>query len=137
MHATGIVTISAPPWLAALAFGTVGIYVGLSFDRQTLIYSLSTLPRMLLAVLAMIAGCALLSVAFCMLLPGTDPLTAYLAVNPGGIDAAVIIASNTDVSLPVILAAQFVRLLLVIAAAPTLAKWIANRQLRQSKQTSD
>ncbi|MFC4311793.1 AbrB family transcriptional regulator [Steroidobacter flavus] len=127
LQAAGIVSISAPPWLAALAFGTVGLYVGLSFDRATLIHSLSALPKMLLAVVAMILVCALLSVAFCKLLPGTDPLTAYLALSPGGIDAAVIIAAHANVSLPVILASQFVRLLIVIGGAPALAKWLAQR----------
>ena len=127
MQAAGLISISAPPLLATLAFGTVGIYVGLSFSREMLLHSLSVLPKMLLAVVAMIALCALLSVAFCTLLPGTDPLTAYLALSPGGIDAAVIIAANANVSLPLILAAQFVRLLIVIAGAPALAKWLAQR----------
>lgn len=132
MQAAGIVSISAPPLLAALAFGTVGIYVGLSFDRQTVLHSLSALPKILLAVFAMIVLCALLSVAFCKLLPGTDPLTAYLALSPGGIDAAVIIAAHADVSLTVILAAQFARLLIVIAGAPALAKWLAQRHRAMS-----
>ena len=127
LQGMGLVSISAPPLLAMLAFGTVGIYVGLSFNREILMHSLSALPKMLVAVVAMIALCGLLSVAFCMLLPGTDALTAYLALSPGGIDAAVIIAANTNVSLPLILATQFVRLLLVIAGAPTLAKWLARR----------
>ncbi|HEY0686580.1 MAG TPA: AbrB family transcriptional regulator [Steroidobacter sp.] len=125
LQAAGLMDINPPPLLATLAFGTVGIYVGLSFNREMLIHSLAALPKMLLAIVAMIALCGLLSIAFCKLLPGTDPLTAYLALSPGGIDAAVIIAANTDVSLPVILAAQFVRLLIVIAGAPALAKWLA------------
>ncbi|HEY0939673.1 MAG TPA: AbrB family transcriptional regulator [Steroidobacter sp.] len=127
LQGMGLISISAPPLFAMLAFGTVGIYVGLGFNREILIHSLSVLPRMLLAVVAMIALCGLLSFAFCMLLPGTDPLTAYLALSPGGIDAAVVIAANTHVSLPLILAAQFLRLLLVIAAAPSLARWLAQR----------
>jgi membrane AbrB-like protein len=127
MQAAEMVTISTPSSLAALAFGTVGIYVGLSFNRQILIHSLAALPKMLLAIVVMITLCGLLSVAFCKLLPGIDPLTAYLALSPGGIDAAVIIAANTNVSLPVILATQFTRLLIVIAGAPALAKWLSHR----------
>lgn len=127
MQAAGMVSISTPPLLAALAFGAVGIYVGLSFNRAMLIHSFAALPIMLLTVVAMIVLCGLLSVAFSALLPGTDPLTAYLALSPGGIDAAVIIAAHADVSLPVILASQFVRLLIVIGGAPALAKWLAQR----------
>ena len=133
LQAAGLISISAPPLLATFAFATVGIYVGLSFDRQMLIHSLPALPKMLLAVVMMIVLCGLLSLAFCQLLPGTDPLTAYLALSPGGIDAAVIIAATTNVSLPLILASQFVRLLIVIAGAPALAKWLAHRHQRRSR----
>lgn len=132
MQAAGIINISTPALLAAFAFGTVGIYVGLSFNRELLIRSLSALPKMLLAVVTMIVLCGLLSLAFCKLLPGTDPLTAYLALSPGGIDAAVIIAATSNVSLPLILASQFVRLLIVIAGAPSLAKWLAHRLRHRS-----
>ena len=128
MQGVGWIDVSTPPLLSAVAFGTTGIYVGLSFNREALIHSLALLPKMLLAVIAMIALCGLLSVAFCKLWPGTDPLTAYLALSPGGIDAAVIIAATTDVSLPLILAAQFVRLMIVIAGAPALATWLARQR---------
>ena len=133
LQAAGFISISTPPLLANSAFGTVGIYVGLSFNREMLIQSLSALPTMLLAIVAMITLCGLLSVAFCKLVPGTDPLTAYLALSPGGIDAAVIIAATTHVSLPLILAAQFIRLLIVIAGAPALAKWLAHRHQQRSR----
>jgi hypothetical protein len=136
MQAAGFMSIGMPSPLAMSAFATVGIYVGLTFNRETLIHSLSALPKMLLAIAAMIALCGLLSLAFCKLLPGTDPLTAYLALSPGGIDAAVIIAATTNVSLPLILASQFVRLLIVIAGAPALAKWLAHRHQRRSRPTA-
>jgi uncharacterized protein len=132
LQAAGFISLSTPPLLAMSAFGTVGIYVGLSFNRKVLIHSLSALPKMLAAVVAMIVLCGLLSLAFCRLLPGTDPLTAYLALSPGGIDAAVIIAATTNVSLPLILASQFVRLLIVVAGAPALAKWLARQHQRRN-----
>jgi membrane AbrB-like protein len=132
LQAAGLIHITVPPLLATLAFCSVGVYVGLSFTRDVLVHSLRTLPTMLLAIGAMILLCGLLSLLLSELLPGTDPLTAYLAMSPGGIDAAVIIASQTSVSLPLILASQFVRLLFVIAAAPTLAKWLARRHQRRT-----
>jgi uncharacterized protein len=130
LQAAGFVHITVPPLLATLAFCSIGVYVGLSFTREALIHSLRALPAMLVAILAMILLCGLLSLLLAELLPGTDPLTAYLAMSPGGIDAAVIIASQASVSLPLILAAQFVRLLFVIAGAPALAKWLARRHQR-------
>jgi membrane AbrB-like protein len=97
----------------------------LSFTRDVLLHCLRMLPSMLFAIVAMIAMCGLLSLLLTTLLPDTDPLTAYLAMSPGGIDTAVIIAAGTNVSLPLILSAQFVRLLVVIAAAPALARLAA------------
>ena len=133
LQAAGLIHIAVPPLLATLAFCSVGIYVGLSFTREVLVHSLRALPAMLLAICAMILLCGLLSLAFGKLLPGTDPLTAYLAMSPGGIDAAVIIASQTTVSLPLILASQFIRLLFVIAGAPALAKWLARRHRQRTE----
>lgn len=133
LQAAGVIHVTVPPLLATLAFCCVGVYVGLSFTRDVLVHSLRSLPTMLLAILAMILLCGLLSLLLGILLPGTDPLTAYLAMSPGGIDAAVIIASQASVSLPLILASQFVRLLFVIAGAPALAKWLAQRQQRRTR----
>lgn len=133
LQAAGIIHVTVPPVLATLAFCSVGIFVGLSFTRDVLVHSLRALPAMLLAILAMILLCGLLSLLLGALLPGTDPLTAYLAMSPGGIDAAVIIASQASVSLPLILASQFVRLLFVIAGAPALAKWLAQRHQRRTR----
>jgi membrane AbrB-like protein len=125
LQGAGLIEIAVPQPLATLAFCSVGVYVGLSFTRAALLHSLRMLPKMLVAIVAMIALCGLLSLLLTKLLPGMDPLTAYLAMSPGGIDAAVIIAASTNVSLPLILAAQFVRLFFVIAGAPLLAKWLA------------
>jgi len=130
LQAADVIHIAVPPLLATLAFCAVGVYVGSSFTREVLVHSLRVLPAMLTSIVAMILLCGLLSLLFALLLPGTDPLTAYLAMSPGGIDAAVIIASQTSVSLPLILASQFTRLLFVIAGAPALAKWLARRTLQ-------
>jgi membrane AbrB-like protein len=133
LQAAGVVHIAVPPLLATLAFCAVGVYVGSSFTREVLVHSLRVMPAMLVAIVAMILLCGLLSLLFAQLLPGTDPLTAYLAMSPGGIDAAVIIASQASVSLPLILASQFTRLLFVIAGAPALAKWLARRHQRRAE----
>jgi uncharacterized membrane protein AbrB (regulator of aidB expression) len=79
---------------------------------------------MLAAVVSMILLCALLSFLLALLVPKTDPLTAYLAMTPGGLDTAVIIAASANVSLPLVLAAQLMRLILVIVAGPEMARWI-------------
>jgi uncharacterized membrane protein AbrB (regulator of aidB expression) len=73
----------------------------------------------------MMVMCGLLSLLLAVLVPNTDPLTAYLSMSPGGMDTAVVIATTTDVSLPLVLAAQLVRLLIVMIAGPSMAKVLA------------
>jgi len=85
---------------------------------------------MMAAIVAMIAMCGLLSVLLAELVPNTDPLTAYLSMTPGGMDTAVVIAATTNVSLPLVLAAQMVRLIIVMIAGPSMAKAVAGWQRR-------
>ena len=50
---------------------------------------------------------------------GIDPLTAYLATSPGGLDSVAIIAAASDsVDLSFVMALQSARLLFVLAVRP-------------------
>jgi uncharacterized membrane protein AbrB (regulator of aidB expression) len=73
--------------------------------------------------------------AFCGILAGTltalfhiDPLTAYLATSPGGVDAAAIIAASTKVDTPFVMAMQNVRMivLLLVGPHPHIERWMAS-----------
>ncbi len=62
-----------------------------------------------------------------------DPLTAYLATSPGGMDSiAVIAASSKSVDLEFVMALQTVRLFLVIFIGPALARMIARKAVAES-----
>ena len=62
-----------------------------------------------------------------------DPLTAYLATSPGGMDSiAVIAASIHNVDLEFVMALQTVRLFLVIFLGPALARIIARKTITES-----
>jgi membrane AbrB-like protein len=102
LQAAGLIAIELPPLVTAIAFGVIGWYVGLSFTREALAHCLKIFPRMMAAIVAMIAMCGLLSIVLAVLVPNTDPLTAYLAMTPGGMDTAVVIAATTNVSLPLV-----------------------------------
>jgi membrane AbrB-like protein len=128
LQAAGLMTIELPPLVPAIAFGVIGWYVGLSFTREALAYCLKIFPRMMAAIVAMIVMCGLLSMLLAVLVPNTDPLTAYLSMTPGGMDTAVVIAATTNVSLPLVLAAQLVRLIIVMIAGPSMAKAFASWQ---------
>jgi membrane AbrB-like protein len=124
LHAGGWMDIVLPPWLLGLAYAGLGWYVGLGFNRSTLVYALKALPKLLLATLLLIALCALSAWLLTWRLH-IDPLSAYLATSPGGLDSIAIIAVGTHADIPLVLAAQTLRLFLVLLTGPALAKAIA------------
>ena len=59
---------------------------------------------------------------------GVDPLTAYLATSPGGMDSVAIIAAASDsVDISFVMALQTARFLIVLLAGPPLARLLARR----------
>jgi len=121
---SGTLVLTLPPWLLALCYVAIGWNIGLRFDRAVLLHAVRALPRLLLAVLALMAACGLLAVALTEL-GGVDPLTAYLATSPGGADSVAIIAASSPVDLPFVMALQTARFILVIALGPWLARLVA------------
>ena len=62
---------------------------------------------------------------------GVDPLTAYLATSPGGMDSIAIIAAAADnVDLSFVLTLQMLRFLIVLLFGPALARLVA-RAIRE------
>ena len=58
---------------------------------------------------------------------GIDLLTAILATSPGGMDGAMIAALDTGANVPLVLAVQISRLLLMVIAGPLVVKRLAGR----------
>ncbi len=130
LQATGLVTIEVPAFIFIPAFAMTGWYVGLTFTRGAIKHCLELLPVMLSAAAVVIALCGLTALVLARAVPGIDLLTAYLALSPGGIETIIIIASDAEVFLPLILASQFLRLLIVLSAGPGVAKAVAGWQSR-------
>ncbi len=124
LHAAGIADIVLPPWLMALAYVGLGWTVGLGFNRVIFLYALRAVPKLLLATGLLIALCAA-SAWLLTLVLHIDPLSAYLATSPGGLDSVAIIVVGSHADVPLVLAAQTLRLLLVLATGPALARLIA------------
>ncbi len=124
LRAAGLVEIALPPWLLHIAYLAVGWYVGLSFDRQILGHALKAAPTLLLSTLALIGLCAV-SAWLLTRLMGIDPLTAYLATSPGGLDSVAVIATSSRANVPFVLAMQTMRLFIVILTGPPIAKLIS------------
>lgn len=123
----GWLTIELPPWLLAGSYALVGWAIGLRFTRPILAHAARALPRVLASIFALIALCGAFA-AILVVFAGIDPLTAYLATSPGGMDsAAIIAASSRNVDLPFVMAMQTARVIVVIATGPSLARFIARR----------
>jgi membrane AbrB-like protein len=124
LHAAGLLQPYVPWWLLAAAYTVIGWSVGLLYTRETLRAAVRVLPVLALSTAVLIALCAgsgmLLSA-----LAHVDPMTAYLATTPGGLDSVAVIALGAGSNLPLILAAQTMRVFAVIGTGPSLAKLIA------------
>ena len=124
LHAAGWLTIELPVWLLAIAYATLGWYIGLGFHREALDHARRTLPAVLASALALIGFCALVSWPLAKI-AHVDALTAYLATSPGGVDVAAIIAASTpSVNLPFVLGLQSIRLFATILLAPPLIRLV-------------
>ena len=75
-------------------------------------------------MILLMAFCGLLAWLLVVVLH-VDPLTAYLATSPGGVDAAASIAASTEVDMPFVMAMQTVRMIMLLVVGPPVARWVA------------
>ncbi len=123
LHVAGLLPIDVPWWLLDAAYLAVGWTIGLAYTREILLFVWRVLPTLLLSTCVLLAMCALAGVLLVVLVH-VDPLTAYLATTPGGLDSVSIIALGSGANVPLILAIQTLRLFAVVASGPPLAKLI-------------
>ncbi len=125
--ATGVVgDVVVPTPLQWLAFGGIGLQVGLRFTRD----SLASIARMLPAVLALILLLMVVTGALAAALArftSVDGLTAYLATTPGGLFAVLATAVDGGADVTYVMALQLFRLVVVLALVPLLARWLRPR----------
>jgi membrane AbrB-like protein len=124
IHVTGLFPIDIPWWLLGAAYITVGWTIGLLYTRETLHFVARILPTLLVSTTVLLALCALAGVLLVVLMHA-DPLTAYLATTPGGLDSVSIIALGSGSNVALVLAIQMLRLFAVVASGPPLAKAIS------------
>jgi len=126
LEGSGLLRITLPPWLLAASYAFLGWSIGLGFTREILAHAWRVLPQVLLATFALIGVSAAL--AFVLVhAAGVDPMTAYLATSPGGMDSVAIIGAAAKADLSFVMALQTLRLVIVLAAGPPLARFIAQR----------
>lgn len=115
------------PWLAlAVAYGIIGWGIGLRFTRRIVAHAMGALPRIALAMAALIGVCAVLGHIF-SLLSGVDPLTSFLAASPGGIDSIAIISASVGGDVSLVMTVQTARFIFVTLTGPSIATYITRR----------
>ncbi|GAB4167965.1 MAG: AbrB family transcriptional regulator [Thalassobaculales bacterium] len=125
LHGAAALAPPAPGWMMWLAYGLIGVHVGLRFTRASILHVLRAMPPALLSTALTIALSGLLALCLVRFL-GFDPLTAFLATVPGSIETVAVIALGSDVDMGLVVAVQTVRLFAVVLAGPSLARLIVH-----------
>lgn len=126
LHATGLIEIQLPEWLLSLAYALIGWRIGLGFTRSIVLHAARILPHLALSIGVLITFCGGLALLLVHLV-GVDPLTAYLATSPGGMDSVAIIAAATPVDISFVMALQVVRFFMIMLLGPSIAGFVARR----------
>jgi uncharacterized protein len=125
LNVFGWVHIELPPVVLLASFALLGWNIGLRFTHDVLAAAARALPQCLVATVLLMAFCGILAGTLTALFH-VDPLTAYLATSPGGVDAAAIIAASTKVDTPFVMALQTVRMIVLLLVGPYVARWMAS-----------
>ena len=124
LQAADIVHIDLPAWVMIPAYAVLGWHVGSSFTKAICVHAFKVLPQILGAIAILVVLSGALAWVLTKLLH-VDPLTAFLATSPGGMDSVILIAASSRADLAFVMTFQVVRTLIVVAIAPQLSKWSA------------
>jgi membrane AbrB-like protein len=127
---TGVVDVTVPPLLRETGFALIGLYIGLSFERETLRQIAKLIVPVLVSIAALLIACFVLG----WLLTFTAQVTlldAYLATTPGGLYAVLPIAYGSGADTTFVLAVQGLRLFAMILAAPAVVRWLVRSDHRR------
>lgn len=127
----GAPPLRVPLPLLVPAFAAIGWRIGLSFTGEARGAAARMLPRIVLAAVLLSAFCGLLAAALHYGL-GIDPLTAWLATSPGGLESVAVIASTLPVDTAFIMAAQTARFGMVMLVGPLLATVVVRHARRRA-----
>jgi uncharacterized protein len=128
--------LSVPMVLVQIGYALIGWQAGLAFTRE----SLRAIGRMLPAAIGLIGALGVATAGLGVVLAhftGLTQLEGYLATTPGGVYAILATAVETGSNVTFIIAAQVLRILLMLFAAPFLARaiiWLSRR--RQTRATT-
>jgi uncharacterized protein len=131
--------LAVPVVLVQAGYMLIGWQAGLAFTRE----SLRAIGRMLPAAIALIVALGVATAGLGVVLAqftGLTPVEGYLATSPGGVYAVLATAVETGSNVTFIIAAQVVRILLMLFAAPFMARavvWMSERFGRQTRAITE
>jgi membrane AbrB-like protein len=112
---------SVPTLLLWAAYIVIGWQAGLRFTVASLKSISRVLPSALLLIIAVTVGCAMLGLWLASA-TGTSGYEGYLATTPGGVYAVLAIAASTGANVTFVVAAQVIRVFMMLFAVPMGAK---------------
>ncbi|GMA49652.1 membrane protein [Alicyclobacillus contaminans] len=118
---SGVVAVSVPPFLTAIAYGVMGIYVGLLFDRASILHAGRLLPTIVLSNVALVIACAAIGGVLTWLTSDSF-LTWFLATSPGGLDSVTLMALGSGANVALVVSLQTVRLFAIVFLGPVVVK---------------
>lgn len=118
--------VGVPDLIVNIGYALIGIQVGLRFTRDSLRAIAALLPRAVAVIAALIAACAALGVVLAEI-ADVSALDGYLATTPGGLYAVLATAIATSSNVTFVLGVQVARLIVMLLAAPLLARVLRSR----------
>lgn len=106
------------PWIA---YGLIGARVGLEFTRESIRRARDAMPAILAVIVLMLVVCAGLGLIMAPL-AGVSPLDGYLATTPGVLQVVMATTIGLKANTTFVLSVQVVRLLMMLSAAPLIAR---------------
>lgn len=132
--------LAVPVLLVQVAYMLIGWQAGIAFTRESLRAIGRILPLALTLIVVLGVATAGLGVVLADV-TGVTQLEGYLATSPGGVYAVLATAVETGSNVTFIIAAQVVRVLLMLFVAPLMARVMARigsrRNLRHDRRADE
>ena len=131
--------LTVPTLLVQVGYMLIGWQAGVAFTRDALRAVGRLLPAAIGLIVVIGVGTAGLGVLLADV-AGLTSLEGYLATSPGGVYAVLATAVETGSNVTFIIAAQVVRILLMLFVAPFLGRavmWVSNRFGAQSREITE
>ncbi len=128
--------LSVPIVLVQVGYVLIGWQAGVAFTRESLRAIGRALPLALGLIVVLSVATAGLGVLLAHI-TGVTPLEGYLATSPGGIYAVLATAVETGSDVTFVIAAQVLRVLVMLFAAPLLARTLIALTTRFSRRRAD